>query len=210
MGNGPCLLICAPIVLSYVGGASQNDGSSPGWKSGLQLVIVFSLARLFACSLLGFFSVIFYRFVFDIIAGKGAYLQQALGVLIVLTGIAYFIDTSRGLLPPNPLCGFLRAKMAKNTGRGAVLFGLLIGFSPCAPHLAVLTFIAATAKDPLWGLLGGFFFGLGTTITPLIPLGAMTGLLTDKAKMSPGALMAARVISSAVLIYFGVRLIRTF
>ncbi|RJO65731.1 MAG: sulfite exporter TauE/SafE family protein [Candidatus Omnitrophota bacterium] len=207
LGNGPCLFICIPIILPYIGGLPQQGAGSPGWKTGLKLTAIFSISRLFAYSLLGFLSVIFYRFVFGLLGSKGIYLHLILGILIILIGLFYLLNINQNLILSNPLCAFLRAKVAEKSKFNMVLFGLLVGFSPCAPLLAVLTYIAATAKDSLWGLLGGFSFGLGTLVTPLIPLGTLAGFIIDKIKKFPRAILTIRALSAAILIYFGVRLI---
>jgi cytochrome c biogenesis protein CcdA len=179
----------------------------PGWKTGLKLSAIFSISRLFAYSLLGFLSVVFYRFVFDLIGSKGIYLHLILGILIIFMGLFYLLNIKQSFILSNPLCSFLRAKVVGKSKFNMILFGLLVGFSPCAPLLAVLTYIAATAKDSLWGLLGGFSFGLGTLLSPLIPLGTLAGFIVDKIRKSSAVLMTVRFLSAAILIYFGVRLI---
>ena len=207
LGNGPCLFICIPIILPYIGGLPQLGVGPPGWKTGLKLTAIFSISRLFAYSLLGFLSVIFYRFVFGLLGSKGIYLHLILGILIIFMGLFYLLNIKQSFILSNPLCSFLRAKVVGKSKFNMILFGLLVGFSPCAPLLAVLTYIAATAKDSLWGLLGGFSFGLGTLVTPLIPLGTLAGFIVDKIRKSSAVLMTARFLSAAILIYFGVRLI---
>jgi len=177
-------------------------------KTGLKLTAIFSISRLFAYSLLGFLSVVFYRFVFGLIGSKGIHLQLILGILIILLGLFYLFNINQNFILSNPLCNFLRLELARKSKFNMILFGLLVGFSPCAPLLAILTYIAATAKDSLWGLLGGFSFGLGTLVTPLIPLGTMTGFIVDKIRKSSTVFMTVRFLSAAILIYFGVRLIK--
>ncbi|MBU1998551.1 MAG: sulfite exporter TauE/SafE family protein [Candidatus Omnitrophota bacterium] len=207
LGNGPCLFICIPIVLPYIGGLPQQGAGSTGWKTGLKLTAIFSISRLFAYSLLGFLAVVFYRFVFGLIGPKGVYLQLILGIFIILMGLFYLFNINQNFILSHRLCSFFRAKVVGKSTLNMILFGLLIGFSPCAPLLAVLTYIAATAKNSLWGLLAGFSFGLGTLATPLIPLGILIGLIVDKIRKSPRVLMAVRLLSAVILIYFGVRLI---
>jgi cytochrome c biogenesis protein CcdA len=208
LGNGPCLFICLPLILPYIGGLPQLGSESASWKTGLKLTAIFSISRLFAYSLLGFLSVVFYRFVFGLIGSKGIYLQLILGILIILLGLFYLLNINQSFIQSNPLCSFLRAKVVGKSKLNMVLFGLLVGFSPCAPLLAILTYIAATAKDSLWGLLGGFSFGLGTLVTPLIPLGTLAGFIVDKIRKSSAVFMTVRFLSAAILIYFGVRLIK--
>jgi sulfite exporter TauE/SafE len=206
LGNGPCLFICTPIILPYIGGLPQLGVGPPGWKTGLKLTAIFSISRLFAYSLLGFLSVVFYGFVFGLIGAKGRYLQLILGILVILIGLFYLLDIKQSFIVSNPLCTFLRTKVLGKSKFNMLLFGLLVGFSPCAPLLAVLTYIAATAKDSLQGFLGGFSFGLGTLVTPLIPLGTLTGFIVDKIRKSSTVLITVRFLSTAMLIYFGARL----
>jgi len=207
LGNGPCLFFCIPIILPYIGGCLELGAGSHNWKRALWLTIIFSISRLFAYSLLGFLSVIFYRFVFGLLGPKGAYLHLILGILIILIGLFYLLNINQNLALSNPLCAFLRAKITGKSKFNMILFGLLIGFSPCAPLLAILTYIAATAKDSLRGFLGGFSFGLGTIITPLILLGTLAGFIIDKIKKFPRAILIIRVLSAVILIYFGSRLV---
>ncbi|MDI6758164.1 MAG: sulfite exporter TauE/SafE family protein [Candidatus Omnitrophota bacterium] len=207
LGNGPCLFICIPIILPYIGGLPQVDARAPTWKIALRFTAIFSISRLFAYSLLGFLSVVFYRFVFGLIGSKGIYLQLILGILIILIGLFYLLNINQNFILSNPFCNFLRAEIVRKSKFNMMLFGLLIGFSPCTPLLAILTYIAATTKDSLWGLLAGFSFGLGTLITPLIPLGTLIGFVVDKIKKSSVVFIIARIISAIILIYFGIRLI---
>lgn len=210
LGNGPCLFFCIPIILPYISGLPEVGVEFSGWKTGLKLVIIFSISRLFAYSLLGLFSVIFYKFVFGLLGTKGVYLQFVLGILIVFIGLFYLLNIKQKFFLSNPLCNFLNTKIVKKSKFNMVLFGLLVGFSPCAPLLGVLTYIAATAKNSLWGFLGGFSFGLGTIISPLILLGTLTGFIVEKLKKFSFILITIRVLSSAILIYFGLQIILNF
>ena len=206
LGNGPCLFTCMPIVLPYISGLPQQGGGAPGWKTGLKLTAIFSISRLFAYALLGFIAVIFYRFIFGLIGPQSIYLQLILGIFIILIGLFYLFNINQKFILSNPLCKFLHVKIIGKSKFNMVFLGLLVGFFPCAPLLAILTYIAATAKNPFWGFLAGFSFGLGTLATPLIPLGTLAGLIVDKIKKYPVALMAIRLLSAAILIYFGIRL----
>jgi sulfite exporter TauE/SafE len=207
LGNGPCLITCTPLVLPYIVGFPQSSSESKVWKVGLKLSVIFSISRLIAYSLLGFLSVVFYRFVFGVLGANRAYLQLFLGILIVFYGLLFLFGVNQRFIVSHPVCASFYAKAAGKMKFNMLLFGLLVGFSPCAPLLSVLTYIAATAKNPLGGLLAGFSFGLGTIITLIIPLGALAGFMVDKIKKSSGFLMAVRCLSATLLIYFGVNLI---
>ena len=207
LANGPCLFICVPVILPCISGLPYLGTEVPGWKTGLRFAVIFSAARLAAYGFLGGVSVVFYRFVFAFIAPRGAYVEFALGLLIMGVGIFYFLNnpfrTDRARVP----CGCLRMSLDGRSAWHMVLLGLLIGFSPCPPLLAMLTYISATFNDPWAGVGAGLVFGLGTLVTPLIPLSVFTGWLADKAKRFRGVRWTLRFLSAAVLIYFGSRLI---
>lgn len=109
MGNGPCLFFCVPIILPAIIGLPGHGDSSVGWKTGMKFAVIFSISRLFAYSLLGFMSVVLYRFVFGIIGAGGDYLKSALGVLIILLGAYYLFSLSRGFVMSSPCCGAMAA-----------------------------------------------------------------------------------------------------
>lgn len=208
LANGPCLFICVPIILPCITGLPYSGSDVPRWKLGLKFALIFSAARLTAYGFLGLASVVFYRVVFAFIIPKGVYAERVLGILVIGIGIFYFFHM---FFMPNDqkhsACGCRRFTLDGRSTWHIVLFGLLIGFSPCPPLLGMLTYIAATAGDPWTGLGAGLIFGAGTLITPLIPLSVFTGFVADKIKNFSGVSWVIRFLSSAVLIYFGSRII---
>ena len=207
LANGPCLFICAPVILSCISGLPYLDTGVPGWKIGLRFAVIFSAARLAAYGFLGGVSVVFYKFVFAFVAPRGAYVEFALGLFIIGVGVFYIFNNPFRTDHARARCGCLRMSLDEKSSWHMVILGLLIGFSPCPPLLAMLTYISATVKDPWAGVGAGLIFGLGTLITPLIPLSVFTGLIADKVKRFRGVPWTLRFLSAAVLIYFGSRLI---
>lgn len=210
LGNGPCLFFCIPIIIPFISGLPELDSGVCGWKMGLKLASIFSISRLFAYSLLGFLVVVTYKSVFAVLDSKAVYLYLILGILIIIIGMFYLLNIYQHFSLFNLLCKFIHTMIAKNSKFPIVLSGLLIGFSPCLPLLSTLTYIAATAEAPIWGFIGGFSFGLGTLITPLIPFGTFAGFVVDKIKKYRAPLLIIRFLSGAILIYFGTRLVLNF
>ena len=206
LGNGPCLFTCMPVILPYIGAMPGLGDGVSGWKAGLKLTLIFSVSRVAAYSFLGFASVVLYRFVFDTVGRYGVYLRPILGIIIFGIGAFYFLSVVRKKIPASPVCAEMKRRAGGGSRLNMALFGILVGFSPCPPLLAVLTYIAATANDPVWGLSAGFLFGLGTVITPLIPLGTMAGFAAGKMERAPKLFAFARVVSAFILAYFGLRL----
>lgn len=208
LANGPCFFFCAPIVLPCITGIPSSGGASSTWREGLRHVLVFSFFRLLSYAVLGMLAVALYRFVFSVIAPSRAYLQSVLGVLIVAIGVFYLIKSSRKSIRKKSSCESCSDLLPRRTLWHMALAGLLIGFSPCPPLLAMLTYIAATADGLLWGLSAGAVFGLGTVLTPLIPAAVFTGFLMGRMEKFPRTLFFIKILSALVLIYFGVRLIK--
>lgn len=205
LANGPCLLFCAPIVLPCVSGMPRASSSGRSWKKGLSFGLVFSISRLVAYGLLGFLSVALYRTVFGVIAPGRHYFKAVLGVIVLGTGILYLVKGIRPRQSESSACAHRGEPREKGPWHMA-LAGLLIGFSPCPPLLAVLTYIAATAGDPARGLALGLAFGLGTVLTPLIPFSALTGVMVDRLRSFPRTDLFIRVLSALVLVYLGIML----
>ena len=215
LGNGPCLFICLPIVLPYILASSkprgQNQQKEPeqkkGYISALKLTLLFSISRLISYSILGFLSVLFFRFVSNLAGGQNFYLKTILGILIILAGVIYLLDIKKNFILQSSACSYLHKKILEKQNLNIFLFGFLIGFSPCGPLSAILAYIAAMAKNSISGLIAGFSFGLGTLITPLVPLGVFTGFVADKLKKYSGAFTVLRILSAIILIYFGINLV---
>ena len=207
LANGPCLFICVPVILPCISGFPQSAAECRGWQTGLKFALVFSAARVSAYALLGFLSVAFYRVVFSLIAPQGAYIHTGLGLLISGTGIVYLFKNYQARSGGRQPGCRVHPKLKGTSVWHMILFGLLVGLSPCPPLLAMLTYIGATAASPWHGLAAGAVFGSGTIITPLIPLAAFTGFFVDRIKRFQGAHLAVKIISALILVYFGLRLI---
>lgn len=203
LGNGPCLSFCLPIIIPYLGGYFGLEEKTSNWKDSLTFTLIFSSFRLFAYALLGLLSVIFYQFVFNFLRIKGIYLHLILGSFIIIIGLVYLFNPKR----LGSFCKFFYKNLAKQSKFNMALFGLLIGFSPCGPLLAVLSYISALSKNPLEGFLAGLSFGLGTLISLIIPLGVFAGFLIERIKKFSLAISVIRILSGLVLIYFGLRLV---
>jgi sulfite exporter TauE/SafE len=87
------------------------------------------------------------------------------------------------------------------------VFGFLIGIAPCAPYIAILTYIACSAEHSiLTGVLYAALFAAGTAGAPIV-LGAFMGLVSEKVYRSKRLRRVFQLICGGVLILFGARLI---
>ncbi|MCM8800440.1 MAG: sulfite exporter TauE/SafE family protein [Candidatus Omnitrophica bacterium] len=206
MGNGACLFFCFPIIIPYLGGYLGFIEKRSNWKEGLTFILIFLFCRLFAYASLGLLSVVFYQFVLNFLGIKGIYLHLILGVLLIIIGLVYLFNPQK----PSFFCKLFYKNLLKQSKFNMVLFGLLIGFSPCGPLLGVLSYISALSKNPLEGFLGGLFFGLGTLISLIIPIGVIFGFIIEKIKKSAVIISWIRRLSGLALFYFGLRLVLKF
>lgn len=92
--------------------------------------------------------------------------------------------------------------------KSMVLFGLIIGFLPCAPLIAILSYIGLISKTGLTSLLYSLFFGLGTILSPLIFLIILAGLI-PKLLIDRTAIYYRifNIICGLIIIFLGIQLI---
>jgi sulfite exporter TauE/SafE len=57
------------------------------------------------------------------------------------------------------------------------VLGLIIGLLPCAPLLAVFSYLGLVSRTWWHNLLYSLSFGLGTLLSPLLLLAGLTGLI---------------------------------
>lgn len=195
---GPCFSFCAPLTLPYIA-ATQR-----GWRQGLKLSLVFSLARIVPYVILSIISAILGQYLIsNFYEGQAkTVIYLVVGAFISLLGIIILIGKS----PYLHLCA-----PVKRSGPGGVkemaLLGLLVGFAPCLPLLGVLAYIAFHAQGFLQGVLLGLTFGAGTLVSPLILCGSLAGAISTFLQKRP---LVYKIFSRAcgvILVYFGIDMI---
>lgn len=196
---GPCLLICSPILITYMAARQDN------WARSLIDLFVFLSGRLFAYVLLGY------------IAGlSGLYLRRfsesylvryfnlAGGIISILLGLSVLMHKYTGP------CADDRARNNIHGSGGILALGFVVGISPCAPLAALLFEIALISKSALSGASYALSFGLGTLVAGFIVIGSLAGILKGfvrKMVSSKAAGDIFRVSCAILLILFGLGLI---
>ncbi len=197
MGWGPCLALWGPILLPYI---AATKGS---WREGLRASVMFSAGRLLALTILGAAA----RLAFSLVnrlfpPHRSAYLYIAVAVFVVIIGV--LIVLGKGFNKP-----ILKALGSRILDRGAwsvLVLGFLIGISPCAPLVAILTYISYAAANVLYGVVYVLAFGLGS-IVPVIVLGVLAGFLPGRIFRTARFLQIFRIICGAVIILFGFQIL---
>jgi len=196
---GPCLLVCAPVLITYVAGRQAT------WRQALRDIFIFLLGRFLAYLILGYLAglsgIILRQFcdlsLIPIVKALG-------GAIIVLLGIYVWL----GREPIARLC-----KCKANTifsFSGLFMLGFIIGVFPCAPLLALLLEITLISKTAFAGMFYALFFGLGTLISGFIVIGGLSGILTwlpAKVLKSKRSNLIFRIICALLLFWLGLNLI---
>jgi len=197
MGWGPCLALSGPILLPYVA------ATKGGWREGLRASAMFSFGRLLALAILGgLASVAFASINRFFPPHRSGYLYLVMAVFILLMGA--LIVLGKGFR--TPLYRSLRERILERGTASMLGLGFLIGISPCATLVAILTYIACTATNALSGVVYAVSFGVGTVV-PLMILGPLVSFFPEKVLKSAMPLRVFRAICGAILILFGLQLV---
>jgi len=198
-GSGPCLASCGPLFLSYAAGANKNIPGS------LAAYLVFSSARIAVYVLLGVLVYLSGRFFTEqVFAATVRYVFLAGGIFIVFMGILMALGRDLNV----PACRFLCEKMLDRDRKSLFTFGLIIGLAPCAPLVALFSYVALMSKTAFLAAVYAFSFGLGTLLSPLALLAVFTGAIPGVLnKFKPAFSRALNIACAVILIVLGAQLI---
>ncbi|MFC1567143.1 sulfite exporter TauE/SafE family protein [bacterium] len=191
MAWGPCLISCS-IMIPYFAGTKK------GFKHGVRGALLFSCGRLIAYIFLGalagfsgeLLSSLYY------ISNFRFKLQIGGGIFIFLLGLSIvFVSTKQ-----SAICKFLH-----KWDHGSVfLAGIFLGLVPCAPLLAVLSYIVLHSTNHLVGGFQGFVFGLGTIFSPFLLLAGFATYFT-KFISNEKLYFSFQKICGLVVMYLGIK-----
>ena len=200
-GAGPCLASCGPLVLSYIAGTKKDV------FRGCTVYLLFSAARITTYVILGLAVFYFGRFAEQRLFGNTLYRYLVfLGSLfIIFCGILI----SLGKKIKFPPWQFFYRHFLERDKKSIVLLGLLIGFLPCAPLIAVFSSLGLVSKSWLECIGYSISFGLGTLISPLLLLAIIAGAIP--AFLNQRVYRVFSFICGLIIIALGLQLaLRTF
>jgi len=189
---------CGPLLLTYIAGT----GRSP--REGIAAYTLFSLSRMVAYVVLSAGAFVLGNFALEAAVARwqGAIMTSG-GVFIMCLAVLTLMGRDcRGIIKA------CRGNLIERDKKSLFTLGLIAGFSPCAPLLGVLSYIAFVSKSFGASLLYGVSFGAGTCLSPLILLAGMAGFISrigTRAKESYGRIL--RVLCALVLLALGAQLI---
>lgn len=201
-GSTSCLASCGPLVVTYIAGTKK------GLWAGLREYFLFSLARVSAylfLSVLIFFagSLMFQQR----IAGLSRSVYLAGGAFVILVGIALCLGKQLECWP-RPW-GWLKKHISGSGAKSILLLGLIIGFLPCAPLIAIFSSVGLTARSWLASLVYGLSFGIGTVISPLLLLAPAAGFIPQLLKPAKAAYRYVfNCLCGLIIIVLGLQLAR--
>jgi sulfite exporter TauE/SafE len=197
---GPCLLVCGPILLTYV------TGNRKGLRASISDVLIFSFGRLSAYTGLGYLAGVSGEFLRRLSGSSfGIFFKPFAGVISVILGLIILFNNG----------GFARHQCQEARGTrygtaGLFLLGLAQGAVPCPPLTALLFEIALMSKNAIHGAAYALAFGLGTFLSGLLVFGAISGAMSVFAKnilISKEANIVFKFSSAILLILLGISLI---
>ncbi|HTY44942.1 MAG TPA: sulfite exporter TauE/SafE family protein [Patescibacteria group bacterium] len=176
LGCGPCAASCGPILVSYVAGTRKNVTGALAFYAqfcaGRMAVYAgLSIAVFFAGS-----------FVFEGACGSIArYAAIAGGAFIAVIGVLMALGKDLAW----PVCRMFEAHFLQKGYPSALLLGLVLGISPCAPLFAVLSYVGLVSKTWAQAFCYGLAFGAGTCVSVLIVLVALAGCIPAWLRRGP-------------------------
>ena len=195
LASGPCLAICAPILIGYTAVHKAT------LKQSLISYLVFSISKLLSYVALGFLcalgviilqSPLFMEYSQHIYAG--------LGFFIVLIGITTLIYRGQRF---TKACAWIHKGNIRNVG----LLGILVGLSPCLPLIGILNYIMLISDSPLQAIAFTFVFGIGTIISPLLIFVMISGKIAAKFSQSTKIKLIIRIGCGVLLLFLGTQII---
>jgi thiol:disulfide interchange protein DsbD len=178
-GIGPCTISCAPLIVPLIMATAKDK------KQGIWFSLVFGFGRIASYVALGFFAGLLGYALTGIVSKK------IIGLFIIILGIAL-------LFKINNKCIF-KSKFKIKSSIMSFLAGLIYGFGPCPPLIALLTLVIAKGSA-ITGALMALVFGIGTILSPIIILGFFSGWFAKQKEFKE----TIPYVSSIFLIIIGI------
>jgi thiol:disulfide interchange protein DsbD len=183
-GLAVCTASCLPYVASYIAGIGAD------FRKGVKITLIFSGGRIAGYAiigaLVGLFSGLFHLVVSDAeISPFQVYSSLVFGIVTIAIGSFILYRAKSPKCECNPQNGKALAVTKRSRfgfDFGAFSLGLSRGLVLCPP-LVLLLLYSVPFSNPLGSVALAVLFGSGTTISPILLLGGVTGWLLNKAPL---------------------------
>lgn len=181
-GLGVCTASCLPYVASYVAGVGA------GFRQGTRISLIFNGGRILAYALIGLLVGLIGGLVTTLapnaLSPFQIYSSLVFGAITAAIGASILLRTRKKHECSDQETAI---KATQRMGRygidfGAFSLGISRGLIICPPLVLLLTY-ALPFSTPLGSMTIAVIFGVGTTISPLLVLGGVTGWLLNKAPL---------------------------
>jgi cytochrome c-type biogenesis protein len=178
-----CTSSCLPYLASYIAGIGAD------FRKGVTTTVIYNVGRVTAYALLGIMigtlSALF-RFTLDesALSTFQQYSSYGFSMVTIIIGITILLKTRSASQNCNPECA-KKVESQKIWGRfdlRALSLGFSRGLIVCPP-LAALLLYSVPFGAPIDSFVVAVLFGLGTSLSPMLLLGGVTGWLFNKAPL---------------------------
>ncbi len=182
-GLAYCTASCLPVIAGYIAGVGS------GFKQSVKITAIFNTGRVVAYTLIGALIALFgglLRFFIsdEAITPFQIYSSLVFGLVTVAIGALLMVQARKPATCDCKTDATVAAGRIRRYGVdfGAFTLGFTRGLVICAPLLLILT-ASLTLVDPAGSIAVAVLFGLGTSISPILILGGVTGWLLGKAPL---------------------------
>jgi sulfite exporter TauE/SafE len=185
-GLAVCTASCLPYLAGYIAGVGA------GFRRGVSVTLIFSGGRIVGYAIVGALVGLFGG-LFQIIISKNEiapfqiYSSFVFGAITIGIGayVLYRVKYPKCDCKPqeSKKLAVLAKKSRFGLDFGAFTLGLSRGLILCPPMMALLFLYALPFASPVGSVALAVLFGLGTTISPILLLGGVTGWLLNKAPL---------------------------
>jgi sulfite exporter TauE/SafE len=131
------------------------------------------------------------------------YLFFTAGAIIILIGAVMIAGKGRG----GAFCSFLHRHMLEDDKKSVIVMGIVIGLLPCAPLIALFSYIFLVSKTIAHSVLYSIAFGLGTAISPLLILVIFAGLVPKLTAARERFSRIVTIVSGSIIVIMGLQLL---
>jgi sulfite exporter TauE/SafE len=200
-GLGVCTASCLPILAGYIAGVGA------GFRRGVKVTLIFNSGRILAYALIGILIGLLSGLITLVAPGVLSPFQIYSSIIFGSITIAIGASILFKARKPHE-CNIQDVNIATRDKNkrfgfdfGAFTLGLSRGLIICPPLVSLLLLYALPFSSPVGTMTLAVLFGLGTTISPLLVLGGVTGWLLNKAPLFRKWISVA---GAAVLIALGI------
>jgi cytochrome c-type biogenesis protein len=198
------LLFCTSTCLPYI--ASYIAGIGAGFRKGVVVTVIFNSGRVIAYALIGAAVGAFKLLLSDeTLALFQTYSSFVFAAVTVAIGASLLLKSKQSSVPCKDCSGNNHREQGlmrvnEKFDFRAFSLGLSRGLVICPPLLLLLVTYSVAGAAPLDSVAIALLFGIGTTLSPILLLGGVTGWLLTKAPLFRKWIA---IVGGLLLIIFG-------